>query len=122
MNGLEFDTSLTGFSAVLKDWQLKVMKVVWGTPEGANSRMVWTKVLPILNGETISRASVINFLESMREMGVISGKDATGKGGHHWVYYPKLNEAEFKKLIADRMIESLMHSFPEETRKAIKIL
>lgn len=65
MYGLEYDTSQTGFNAVLKDWQLKAMQVVWSTTKGANSRMVWIKVNQMLKDETISRASVINFLEAI---------------------------------------------------------
>jgi predicted transcriptional regulator len=122
MYGLEYDTSQTGFNAVLKDWQLKAMQVVWSTTKGANSRMVWVKVNQMLKDETISRASVINFLEAMRELGVISGEEETGKGGHHWVYYPKLDETGFKRYIAEKMIESLRGSFPEETREVIKNL
>ncbi len=122
MYGLEYDTSQKGFNAVLKDWQLKAMQVVWSTSQGANSRMVWVKVNQMLNGETISRASVINFLEAMRELDVLSGKEVTGKGGHHWVYYPRLDEAGFKRYIAEKMIESLRGSFPEETRETIKNL
>jgi predicted transcriptional regulator len=122
MYGLEYDTSQTGFNAVLKDWQLKAMQVVWSTTKGANSRMVWIKVNQMLKDETISRASVINFLEAMRELGVISGEEETGKGGHHWVYYPKLDETGFKRYIAEKMIESLRGSFPEETREVIKNL
>jgi predicted transcriptional regulator len=122
MYGLEYDTSQTGFNAVLKDWQLKAMQVVWSTTKGANSRMVWIKVNQMLKDETISRASVINFLEAMRELGVISSEEETGKGGHHWVYYPKLDETGFKRYIAEKMIESLRGSFPEETREVIKNL
>jgi hypothetical protein len=84
--------------------------------------MVHQKVNQNLKGETISRASVINFLEDMREMGVFSGVEETGKGGHHWVYYPKIDEAGFKRFIIEKTIYSLMDSFPEETREAIKKL
>ncbi len=70
----------------------------------------------MLETDTISRASVINFLEDMREMGVISGEDKTGKGGHHWVYYPGLDEDGFKRFIVEKMVVSLMESFPAETR------
>jgi hypothetical protein len=31
MKGLEYDASQTGFHAVLKDWQLKAMQVVWNS-------------------------------------------------------------------------------------------
>jgi len=122
MKGIEYDTSKTGFNAVLKDWQLKAMEAVWASPSGANSRMVHQKVNQNLKGETIRRASVINFLEDMREMGVFSGVEETGKGGYHWVYSPKLDEAGFKRFIIEKMFDSLMQSFPEETREAIKKL
>ncbi len=112
MKGIEYDTSQTGFNTVLKDWQLKAMQVVWGTPDGANSRTVWMKVNQKFEGETISRASVINFLEDLREMGIFSGEERTGKGGHHWVYFPKLDEAGFKMFIVETMIASLLESFP----------
>jgi hypothetical protein len=122
MKGIEYDTSQTGFNAVLKNWQLKTMQVVWGSPNGANSRAVWQKVNQMLGGESISRASIINFLEDMREMDVLSGVETTGKGGHHWVYSPKHDEKGFRAYMVERIITSLMGSFPQETREAIKQL
>ena len=119
MNRLEFDTSQTGFNAVLKDWQLKAMQVVWGSPDGANSRTVNQKVNQMLNGETISRASIINFLNDMKELGVLNGDDRTGKGAHHWVYKAAMDEARFKRFIASTLLESLMRDFPVETRAAL---
>jgi len=41
MNGIEFDTLETSLRAVLKDHQELAFRVVWSSPEGANSRMVW---------------------------------------------------------------------------------
>ena len=120
MKGIEFDTSKTSFNAVLRDWQLKTMHVVWSNTEGIKSRMVWLKVNQVLRDETISRASVINFLEDMRERGVLRGEERTGKGGHHWVYFPALDEAGFKGFIAETLITSLLKSFPDETREAIR--
>ncbi len=122
MKALEYDTSQKGFNTVLRGWQLKAMKAVWSSPSGANSRTVHQKVNQALKGETISRASIINFLEDMREMGVLSGVEETGKGGYHWVYHPKLDELGFKNYIVEKMLDCLMSSFPEETREAIKKL
>jgi predicted transcriptional regulator len=122
MNGIVFDTSQTGFHAVLRGWQLKTLQVVWNNSKGINSRMVWQKVNQVLEGETISRASVINFLEDMREMGVLTGEEKTGKGGHHWVYSPAVDEEGFKMFIVKKMIASLMESFPEETKEVLKNL
>jgi Fe2+ or Zn2+ uptake regulation protein len=120
MNAIVFDTSQTGFQAVLRDWQIKVMHIVWNNSKGINSRMVWQKANQVLKGETISRASVINFLEDMREMGVLRGVEETCKGGHRWVYYPAMDEDVFKMFIVKRMIASLMESFPEETKEALR--
>jgi hypothetical protein len=36
-------------------------------------------------GSTISRASVLNFLEAMREASVLSDEERTGKGDCPWV-------------------------------------
>jgi hypothetical protein len=122
MKGIEYDTSQKGFNTVLKDWQLKATQVVWSSPNGVNSRTVHQKANQALQGETISRASVINFLEDLREMGVLSGEERTGKGGHHWVYYPKLDEAGFKRFIAETLLEKLIREFPGETSIVIKTL
>lgn len=119
---LEYDTSQKGFRAVLKDYQEIAMKTLWKSSEGLNSRKTWEAVNEKLTPETISRASVINFLESMRKQGVLNGVEHTGKGGHHWVYTPAMDESEYKHYIAETLIKSLIKEFPEETRKAIRSL
>jgi len=120
MDAIVYDTSKTGFQAVLTDWQIKTLHAVWNNKKGINSRTAWQKVNQALEGETISRASVINFLEDMREMGVLTGEEKTGKGGHHWVYSPAMDEEGFKRFIVEKMIATLMENFPEETRQAIR--
>jgi predicted transcriptional regulator len=122
MNGIVYDTSQVGLEAVLKVWQLKALHVLWSSPGGAKSFVVWEKVNKILEGETISRASIINFLEAMRETGVLSGEQETGKGGYHWVYSPAMDEAGFKQFIAKTLLEKLMKEFPAEMKEAIKTL
>jgi len=88
-------------------------------PEGLGSRAVWDRVNAGLKGETISRASVINFLEAMREAGVLKGDEKTGKGGHRWIYSPSMSEAQFKQHIARTILESLLRDFPEETAEIV---
>ena len=120
MNGIEYDVSETGLKAVLKEWQIKAMEVVWGSPDGANSRTVWMETNKALKSESISRASVINFLNDMKELGVLTGDDCTCKGGHHWIYKAAMDEAGFKQFIATTLLDSLMRDFPEETKKALE--
>ena len=121
MNGnIEYDTAESGLRAVLKDYQELALRAIWATPEGLGSKAVWDRVNAELKPNTISRASVINFLESMREAGVLKGVERTGKGGYHWIYSPAMNEAEFKQHIARAILESLLRDFPKETAEAVK--
>jgi hypothetical protein len=121
MNGnIEYDTAESGLRAVLKDYQELALRAIWATPEGLGSRVVWDRVNAELKPNTISRASVINFLEAMREAGVLKGVERTGKGGYHWIYSPSMNEARFKQYIARTILENLMRDFPEETAEAVK--
>jgi predicted transcriptional regulator len=120
MKGIEYDLAQEGFAAVLKGWQLEAMQVVWSSLEGVNSRTAWLKVNESLSGDTISRASIINFLEDMREMGVLDAEDRTGKGGHQYVYKMGMDEKQFKLYIAATLIKNLLRDFPEETKTAIQ--
>jgi hypothetical protein len=123
MNGnIEYDTAESGLRAVLKDYQELALRSICATPEGLGSKAVWDRVNAELKPNTISRASVINFLESMRETGVLKGVERTGKGGHRWIYSPSMNEARFKQYIARTILENLMRDFPEETRKAVAFI
>jgi Fe2+ or Zn2+ uptake regulation protein len=119
-NRIKYDTSEKGLRSVLKDYQELALSVIWESKEGLNSRAIWMKANEALKPESISRASIINFLEAMRETGVLKGVERTGKGGHHCVYSPALNESEFKQYIASTILESLMRNFPEETAEAVK--
>ena len=120
LKNFEFDTSKTGLKAVLIDWQELALNVVWSSPKGVISRVVWEKVNEILKSGSISRASVINFLEDLREGGILKGVEVSGKGGYHWVYSPAMDEAGFKKYVATQVLEALMKSFPQETEQILK--
>jgi len=120
---LEFDTSQRGLRMVLKDWQEEALRVLWENPQqGCISRAVWDEVNQRMSPATISRASIINFLEDMASMGVLNKTEITGKGGYRGVYSPKMDESEFKKFIAKTVIEALMRNFPEETRQILEKL
>ena len=116
-----FSPQNKGFAKVFKDYQEEALKFIWEVGErGAISREVWIKVNERLVGKTISRASIINFLNAMVDEGVLDYDERTGKGGYHRVYRPKLDEPAFKKHLAQIMISSLMKDYPEETREVIE--
>ena len=121
---LKFDPSSEGLSKVLKDYQEEALRYVWEKgDDGVISREAWQHVNRQFNGDkTISRASIINFLNDMVDEGVLDYDEQTGKGGYHRVYKPKLDESSFKKYLAMTVLESLMKDFPHETREAIKAI
>jgi hypothetical protein len=120
MNRLEYDPSQTGLRAVFKDWQAISLHIILENPKGLNSRATWEKVNKTLGKDSISRASIINFLEDMREMGVLKGEDNVGKGGHHWIYHPNMDEAGLRRFITEQILGSLIRDFPEETKTALR--
>ena len=118
---LKFNPENEGLVKVFKDYQEEAVRFVWevGDP-GVISRKVWEKVNERLVGKTISRASIINFLNAMVDEGVLDYHEETGKGGYHRVYRPKLDESSFKRYLAQVMISSLMKDYPKETKEVIR--
>lgn len=119
---LTIDTSSEGLAMVLKDYQEVALYYLWRLDgDGASSRDVWMQVNEDLKGKrTISRASIINFLNSMVDEGVLNYTETTGKGGHRRIYSAKYNEAEFKEYVAKVVLNNLLRDFPEETRRVLK--
>ena len=58
----------------------------------------------------------ITFLLRARLLG---WRDATGKGGHHKIYHPLMDEKGYRKYLLRTVIESMMREFPEETKEAL---
>ena len=113
--------SKDGFEKVLRDYQIEALKIVWETPEkGVTSREVYAYVNKALEGvKTISRASIINFLNAMCDDGVLNYEEETCKGGMRRKYFPGLDEEGFKKYIAKTVFESLLKDFPDRTIDAL---
>lgn len=118
---LTIDTANDGLAMVLKDYQEVALYYLWRIDgKGASSRDVWMQVNEDLAGKrTISRASIINFLNSMVDEGVLNYTETTGKGGHRRIYSAKYNEAEFKEYVAKVVLKNLLRDFPDETRKVL---
>jgi predicted transcriptional regulator len=121
MCGFLLDPTQTGLRKTLKEYEELALRFIWEKgEEGAGSGPTWSVVNERLGeGRTISRASIIFFLNRMVDQGVLSWRDATGKGGHRRIYFPKLDEFEYRKYVASTIIQSLMHDFPKETRVVI---
>jgi hypothetical protein len=116
---ISFDAAKSGLGTFLKDYQELALMYLWRLDgEGASSHDVWVQVNKDLKGVgSISRASIINFLDAMVDDGVLSHTETTGKGGHRRIYSAKYDEAGFKEHIARVVVRNLLRDFPEETRR-----
>ena len=113
---LIFNPEKNGLAKILRNYQIEALKSVWKNSEkGLTSREVYEYANEKID-DSISRASIINFLKAMADEGVLNYTERTGKGGYHRVYTPRLNESEFKTYVAQTMIASLLKDFPEETK------
>jgi hypothetical protein len=82
------------------------------------SREVYQAVNRSLGDKTISRASIINFLNDMCDEGVLKYEEETCKGGTRRKYFTGLDEKGFKKHIAKVVFKSFMRDFPAQTKEA----
>jgi predicted transcriptional regulator len=86
--------SQDGLHIFFNDYQVDSLRSL-GSEKGLNSR----QVLEAVGEKDISRASIINFLASAVENGLLDVSFETGKGGYRGIYKPKYNEEGTKEVI-----------------------
>jgi len=117
-----FKTFETDLETVWKEYQVIVMSYLWKIgEEGAGSGKSWEATNLVLkeSGKSISRASIIFFLNQMVDEGVLEYVERTGKGGHHRIYSPAFSETAFKEFLAGKILSHLMQEFPDETKTVL---
>ena len=117
---LTIKTDQTGLSMFLRPYQQIALQCIWDAEGGKSSREVWEYVNDNLPNGSISRASVINFLNYMVDEGLLDFETTTGKGGHRRIYHQKYDLSEFKLTLINISLNALKKSFPEETTKIIQ--
>ena len=119
-----FNTDEEGFRTVVKDYQEVALRYMWRLDgAGASSRDVWVNVNKDLMGKsTISRASIINFMNLMVEEDALGYTEITGKGGHRRIYTSDLDEAGFKRFMAHKIISKLHETWPESTSETLEAI
>lgn len=121
MPAFKFDPEKSGLRKTLREYEELALRYIWSVgEEGAGSGKTWNAVNERLGEDrSISRASIIFFLNRMVDQGVLNFRDATGKGGHHRIYYPKLDERGYKMYIVETLYESVARDFPDVTKEAL---
>ena len=122
MSGFKFDPSKPGLRKTLRAYEELTLRHIWSVgEEGATSGSTWKTVnIQLGPDKSISRASVIFALNRFVDQGVLGWRDATGKGGHHKIYYPLMDEVGFLSYLLKTMVESMMRDFPEQTREVLE--
>ncbi len=122
MTVFKFDPAKSGLRKTLREYEEIAIRYIWDVgDEGAGSGKTWIQVNEQLkDGKSISRASIIFYLNRMVDEGVLGFRDATGKGGHHRIYIPKLDERGYQKYIVETLCNSVAKDFPEATKEVLK--
>ena len=120
----KFNPAETGLRKTFREYEEIALRNIWEVgDEGAGSGKTWIHVNEELGeGKSISRASVIMYLNRMVDEGVLGFRDATGKGGHHRIYITKLDERGYKKYVVRTLLESVMKDYPKETEEVLQAL
>ena len=103
---LNLDLSETGLGMFFKPYQTASLELLWNSEETLSSRQVWEKVNDVLPG-TISRASIINFLNASVGNGLLDFVETTGKGGYRRLYSSKLDKLETSSFLSEVVKERL---------------
>ena len=108
---VKIDLAKSGLKSCFKPYKVLMLEYAWASlteDEPMGSGKLWMKVNELLpDGETKSRASVINAANDFVDMEIWGFKDRTGKGGHHRLYYPLLSQEEFWERVAESVMQSI---------------
>jgi predicted transcriptional regulator len=103
---LNLDLSETGLGMFFKPYQIASLELLWNSEETLSSRQVWEQVNEMLPG-TISRASIINFLNASVDTGLLNYVETTGKGGYRRLYTSKMTKPETSTFLTKVVQERL---------------
>ena len=99
-----------GLDCIFKPYQKQIMEYLWSSTEPKRSLEVWEAI----GASTISRASVINSLHWLRDLGFLSETTKTGKGGHRGLYTAAKTKEEIIDIVRHSVYEQLDHDFDVE--------
>lgn len=121
------DLSKKGLAMFYRPYEVIGWDVVWNSPEAMGSGAVWEKTNAIMaqsgpgEKKTISRASVIFFLNRQVDLGLMAWKDETGKGGHHRLYSPLVDlkglTLQISRVMSEKVRDLLIEAKNYDARK-----
>lgn len=110
---MKYDTSEKGLRALYPGYLADLVEnLLEGYPgRELSTRQAW-EWLRGEKGHDISRASVVIGMQGLEYDGVLTGRDVTGKGGHHGVYKAAMDREMFNRRINQVIRNHLLENFP----------
>lgn len=126
---MNYDTSETGWRTILRDYCADLLEKFiseWGSPEPFEmiSREAFDYENELLKpyGRTISRASVINGLNDMVGMGLLTYRETTGKGGYHRIYRLAKPPQELEIYVVTNILQRVKDTWPEVYLEVVDVV
>ena len=95
---------------VLGPLEADVIEAVWASKKPVTVREVYET---LKKKTKIAYTTVMSTMNRLYEKGLLDRRIERGKGGLHYVYWPKLGKQNFKKSAVRQVISSLLKNFGE---------
>ena len=103
-------TKKEGSEVLVPGYKKYIIRKLLYDKEQIGSGAMWKHLIEIMGDNHPSRASVIFFLNDLVDSGYASYISATGKGGHHRLYYTELTSEEFIVKISEDINAKLVEA------------
>jgi predicted transcriptional regulator len=109
----KINTNIAGIRSLFKQYQYKIILKILDLKKGTHITSGEMHDFLTDEGLDISRASVINYLQELDKNGIVSMKEATGKGGVQRRYSPLLTFEQIIERITTDTLKTLHSAFPK---------
>lgn len=118
---MQLDTDKNGLEAIFRSWQVPLVEELFNRKVKSGEAHEFLKERDVRTGgkgsyTSVSRASVINFLNKLVDLELLGYTTRSGKGGYHRIYEMTLTREEFAHKIIGLFVNKLRESFPEENK------
>jgi hypothetical protein len=108
---MKMDTNKDGLARIWNEYQQRTIFLLISR-NNWNSGDIHAKLE--FEGIVVSRASVINFLNSLVDEGLVIFVEETGKGGHRKIYsLVEQHPRDFFNAVIDKFLYALWETFPD---------
>ena len=96
-----------GIESILSPLECDVIRLLWKKDE-AKVREIYSI---LKRNRKVALTSVAVILDRLHQKGIVSRTIEMGRGGGHYIYYPKASKHEFEESVVDHTVKKLMNNF-----------